>query len=116
MNADGSNQTNLSNHPSHDAQSRLSPDGVRIAFKSNRVTPAINVMNADGSNQTPLTDNIPGHDSFPAWSPDSTRIAFHSYGPGRDDNGDIYVMNVDGSNPSRLTNNPARDKQPDWGT
>ena len=60
-------------------------------------------MNADGSNQTNLTNNT-APDIEPAWSPDGTRIAFHSE---RDGNGDIYVMNANGSNQTQLTNNTA---------
>ena len=54
-----------------------SPDGTKIAFTShmddNR---EIYIMNADGSNQTRLT-NEPTGDFYPSWSPDGTRIAFH---------------------------------------
>ncbi len=50
----------------------------------------IYVMNADGSELTPLTDHF-GSDWSPVWSPDGRRIAFHSE---RDGNSDIYVMNA----------------------
>ena len=50
----------------------------RIAFSSDRNGDAeIYVMDADGSNQTRLT-NIPNYDSRPSWSPDGSRIAFYS--------------------------------------
>ena len=62
-------------------------------------------MNADGSNQTRLTNN-PAYDFSPIFSPDGTRIAF---GSRRDNNIEIYVMNADGSNQTRLTNDPADD-------
>jgi Tol biopolymer transport system component len=58
-------------------------------------------MNADGSEQTRLTNNS-DCDTFPAWSPDGLRIAFDS---GRDGDFDIYVMNADGSGQTRLTDN-----------
>jgi TolB protein len=57
-------------------------------------------MNADGSNQTNLT-NDPAPDTDPTWSPDGTKIAFIST---RNGNQDIYVMNADGSNQTNLTN------------
>jgi hypothetical protein len=42
---------------------------TKIAFHSNRDGNAeIYVMNADGSEQTNLTNN-PAHDMFPSWSP-----------------------------------------------
>ena len=60
-------------------------------------------MNADGSNQTRLTNN-PAIDISPSFSADGSKIAFVS---NRDGNQEIYVMNADGSNQTRLTNNSA---------
>ena len=58
MNADGSGQTNLTNHPALDVYPAWSPDGMQIAFTSYRDGAAnIYVMNPDGSNQTWLTDH-----------------------------------------------------------
>jgi TolB protein len=56
-------------------------------------------MNADGSGQTRLTDNV-ADDNFSAWSPDGKQIVFCS---DRDGQTDLYLMNVDGSGLSRLT-------------
>ncbi len=67
-------------------------------------------MNADGSDQTRLTNNA-AHDYSPTWSPDGAKIAFTSY---RDGNAEIYVMNTDGSGVTRLTNNAAIDFAPTW--
>ena len=79
MNADGSNQTNLTNNPSNDFWPRWSPDGQQMVFVSTRESNNVDiyVMNADGSGVTRLTTD-PGHDTKPSWSPDGRRIAFIS--------------------------------------
>jgi len=118
MNADGSNQINLTNNPASDGSQGAgpcwSPDGGKIAFASNRGGSGfeIYVMAANGSNPVPLT-NRPGDDTDPDWSPDGTKIVFTNYlGPSQD----IYVMNADGSNSVRLTNGPlpGRNFEPAW--
>jgi len=90
------------------------PNG-QIAFSSNRDgNYEIYVMNADGSDQTRLTDNDDALDREPSWSPDGDKIAFAS---NRDGNYEIYVMNADdGSDVTRLTDDDADDREPDWGT
>ncbi len=68
-------------------------------------------MNADGSNQTRLT-NTAAIDRHPEWSPDGTRITFVSFlnGPS-----EIYSMNTDGPGQSNITNTPAsHDFSPNW--
>jgi TolB protein len=104
VNADGSDPTNLTNHPGSDNSPAWSPDSMHIAFVSYRDgNYEIYVMNADGSDQTNLT-NHPGSDDSPAWSPDGAYIAFDS---NRDGNSEIYVMRADGSGVTRLTNSLA---------
>ena len=72
----------------------------RIAFDSDRDgNDEIYVMNADGTGQTRLTNNVVS-DLQSAWSPDGTKIAFQST---RDGNPEIYAMNADGTAPTRLT-------------
>jgi Tol biopolymer transport system component len=109
MNADGANQTRLTNNSTEDFEPAFSRDGSKIAFWSGRDGNfEIYVMNADGTNQTRLTNNS-AFDSSPAWSGDGSKIAFAST---RDGNAEIYIMNADGSNQTRLTNNPASDSDP----
>jgi Tol biopolymer transport system component/DNA-binding winged helix-turn-helix (wHTH) protein len=77
MNADGSEQRQLTNDPADDATPVASPDGNSIFFSSNR-TGAAHVwrMNADGSNQTQITQREGG---FPFYvSPDGGWIYYRS--------------------------------------
>src|ERR671913_532983 len=63
----------------------------------------IYVMNADGTEETRLTDNA-AEDGWPSWSPDGEKIAFSS---DRDeDSHDIYVMNVDEGTPPPPVSRP----------
>ena len=116
MNADGSDQRNITNEKGYDTQASFSPDGTRIAFASNRgnIKPNnydIYVMNADGSNVTRLTNNE-GYENCPSWSPDGSRIVYMGSSP--ENKFEIFVMNADGSNQRNITNNPAEDTSPNW--
>ena len=111
MNADGSNQTRLTNNPEGNYFPSWKSDGTKITFASNRDgNSEIYTMNADGTGQTRLTNN-PAYDTGPSRSPDGTKIAFDS---DRDGNDEIYVMNADGTGQTRLTNNAGLDFYPSW--
>ena len=121
MDADGKNQRRLTNNVWEDWFPSWSPDGERIVFNSRRdgnfrndfgITDEIYVMDADGSNQQRLTENL-FDDRDPSWSPDGEWIAFVSDRDGLF-NDEIYVMDADGSNQRRLTENLAIDWHPSW--
>ncbi len=121
INVDGTGLRNLTNHPAIDRQPDWSPDGRRIAFVSDRGgSPAIYVMNADGTDPVRLTlspaskagaESTAYADEFPDWSPDGQKIAFTS---DRDGNREIYVINADGTGLARLTVDPTVDANPSW--
>ena len=111
MNADGSNQAQLTSMPSgvYALAPTWSPDGARIAFERGA---DIWLMNADGSGQANITADLHLVATTPAWSPDGTRIAF----TGTDEQSDIWVIRPDGTGLANLTNTPrgVQERWPDW--
>jgi Tol biopolymer transport system component len=75
MNADGSNDRNISGESKLDGWPAWSPDGERVIF-SRRVRDRfqICVMNRDGSSVQQLTDPPMGEFTNPRWSPDGRTI------------------------------------------
>ncbi len=102
MDVDGSNQVGLT-VSSSESEPKFSPDGSKIVFTSNRDgNLEIYVMDANGDNQTRLTNNT-AWDFSPVFSPDGQKIAFTSE---RDGQFEVYIMDANGSNQVRLTFSP----------
>lgn len=92
---DGNNLIQLTRNDANDWSPKASPDGMQIAFLSNRDgNQEIYTMSIDGSNQTRLTFNDVD-DWGPSWSADGSRIFFNSK------NG-IYKMSKDGSSIEKI--------------
>ena len=95
-------QVQLTEVRADDAQSAWSPDGRRIAFKSRRNgNNELFVMNADGSDETRLTNSFRVSEGQPFWSPDGTRLLYRK----TPDNpivqdADIWQIDVDPGNPN----------------
>ena len=92
MHADGSGRTQLTSGSGRATHPTWAPDGSRIAFTldSNApgtFTPHIAMLQADGSGQTRVTEQIGWR---PEWSPDGRRILFNGAGG-------LWFMNPDGS-------------------
>jgi TolB protein len=96
-NTDGTGFVNVSNNPADDFGPSWAPNGLRIAFASNRRGLEtqhrdrydIFVVNIDGTGLANLTEGS-FSSTAPVWSPDGTRIAFTR-------SGKLWVMNADGS-------------------
>jgi Tol biopolymer transport system component len=100
IDADGTDETRLTDSPGLDGFSSWSPDGDRIAFTTDRDGNwELYTMDADGSDQRRLT-NTPIDEGGAVWSPDGQQIAF-VYGAYGDDPS-IWVMDADGSGRTRL--------------
>jgi eukaryotic-like serine/threonine-protein kinase len=91
---------------------RLSPDGRRLAFESDRSgTAEIWISDADGSNASALTAFGGPLTGSPRWSPDGRFIAFDSRAEGR---ANIYVVRSDGGATRRVTTGVDDSSVPTW--
>src|SRR5206468_12283382 len=111
MDADGSNQTKLTNTRAAEEDPAWSPDGERIVFW--RATTSHNadlwIMDADGSNKHRLTFS-PAAGIAPSWSSNDV-IAFTSFRPG---DGDVHTVHPGGTGLTRVTDQAAPDMYPGW--
>ncbi len=111
MDVNGNNLLQLTDHPASDRATACSPDGRKIAFRSERDGPPdLYVMDNDGNNVIRLT-NSNSFESRPSWSPDGMKIAFSSF---CENNCDIFTVDADGENRTRLAQHEMDDVVPSW--
>jgi len=110
----GKNPVNLTkDSPSDDTQPAFSPDGERIAFRSEREGGGLFVMGATGESVKRLTD----FGNNPAWSPDGKEIACANEGPvdpalRSNPNSRVWVVSVATGERRQVTKEDAI--QPNW--
>jgi TolB protein len=105
--------TCLTSSPEYDHQVAWSLDSVRLVFERDfNSASSIYVMDADGSNLTPLTSGA-FFDVGPCFSPDGRFVAF-----GSDRSGgfldDLWTVRTDNRHLHRLTRSPFSEAIPDW--
>ena len=91
---------------------QLSPDGKKIAFRSDRSgSEEIWVCDVNGANAVQLT-SFGGTtiNWVPRWSPDGSRLTFSAI----EDRDDVYVVNVNGGTPRPLTSDSRGSNNPSW--
>jgi TolB protein len=110
--ADGSNVNILATTDSDEGELAWSHDSLKLVFVRRGISTGskhvIWVMNADGTNQIPLTDSN-SNAYHPRWSADDHYILFDT---DRDGNREIYRMDSDGANQINVSNAPGQDGAP----
>jgi len=109
MDADGSNQMQLTSSSNAELFPSLSPDGTKIVYMDTTNDNLI-IMNSDGSNKNSIYYNSQlTHQT--AWSPDGTEILF---GMGPYNHYDVFSINSDGSNLMNLTQDGMHSGRVSW--
>jgi dipeptidyl aminopeptidase/acylaminoacyl peptidase len=127
MDADGTNQTNLTKTPDipdadniHEYQPSWAPSGTQIVFVREIAgqviseQPDIFVMDTDPTTDDAINlTNTDATEIDPAWSPDGTKIAFAGV---RESGWEIVTMDPDGQNETILSGDSfeGNDRAPDW--
>ncbi len=111
---DGGNDLFLTDSPHRDARPHFRPDGTQLVFARTVSTqpPRTDVLRieADGSGETNLTQNLAGDCNGPRWSWDGQRIVFDVTASG--DQGDLYLMQADGTGITPLLTGSLDDRAP----
>lgn len=107
MAPDGSQQRNLTKHPSMDREPVWSPTGVHILFASDRSGILdLYLMDPNGTNVRKVF-RVSAERKHPSWSPDGKRIAYVKRQA-------IYIATIDGEMEEQLAKVGERGGSPSW--
>ncbi|MFZ2095346.1 MAG: DUF5050 domain-containing protein [Anaerolineales bacterium] len=113
MNADGSDQRQLTGWPGAEWHADWSPDGNSLIFSAGDIgfekAGIYQLDIAGGEPKLLLVDDF--NNDAADWSPDGSQIAFSS---NREGSLDIYVMNADGGEIHKVVDTGMNDYFPDW--
>jgi Tol biopolymer transport system component len=97
---------------SNELESRMSPDGSRLAFVSDSSgNPEVWTCSPNGSNEFKVTEMKAGMTGSPDWSPDGKWITYDSTAA---QNQDVYVIGADGGRARQLTTDTTDEIVPRW--
>ena len=107
MAADGSQQINLTKHPSTDREPVWSPTGEHILFVSDRTRmPDLYIMDPNGANVRKVF-RVLAQRTHPSWSPDGKKIAYVKRQA-------IYIATIDGETEEQIAKVGERGGSPAW--
>jgi TolB protein len=110
MDADGSNQKQLTFYKSLSIMPAVSPDGARLAFCSfAHGSPAIQVLSLETGRRLPFYNEVSPLTATPEFTPDGKQVLFASSVTGW---AQIYIANLDGSGMHRVTYSRSIDMEP----
>ena len=109
MSPDGSQQVNLTRHPSLDREPVWSPTGKHILFASDRTGILdLYLMDPNGANVRKVF-RASAHRRHPTWSPDGKKIAYVKRPEWA-----IYIATIDGETEERIAKVGERGGSPAW--
>jgi Tol biopolymer transport system component len=111
---DGSEAARLTDDPAQEFGARLTDDGERVVFSSNRGGGSAEIwtMRTDGSDLHRLTRDAAAADLWPDVSADGSKVVWVKQQPGGAGTEELWVADIDGSNAREITSNTWTDTDP----